>query len=175
MSKLNKYFDWAKRHKIWAAVLATFLLFVIVSAANPPEDKPKEQKQSASTSQPTETKQEQPKPQQPAAPKYEVLKEYGTGGKAVLIDPADASDDKLTLLGKELDKKYGSETLVRIGVFTDRKYALISTDFDAIGNMSDADTKAYDQAYAAQFNVNKNTNFKQYILRPSLDAKEIKL
>lgn len=175
MNTNNKYLAWVKRHKVWSAVIAFFVLMVIVSAANPPEEKKTEQPQSTAQTQPAQDKPQQAQPAQTTAPKYEVLKEYGTGGKAVLIDPADATDEKLTLLGRELDKKYGNESIVRVGVFTDRKYALISTDFEAIGNMSDADTKAYDQAYAAQFNVNKNSGLKQYILRPSRDAKEIKL
>lgn len=173
--KDNKYLAWAKRHKVWTGVIAFFLITFIISAANPPEKKKIEQKQS--TPSPAQAVREEPKqqPAQPSVPKYEVVKEYGVGGKAILIDPTDATDEKLTLLGKELDKKYGKETLVRIGIFTDKKYALISADFDAIDKMSDSESKAYDQAYAAQFNINKNSGLKQYVLRPSLDAKRVEL
>jgi hypothetical protein len=173
----KKYLTWAKHHKVWSVVIAFFVITIIAGVVNPPKDKKAEPAQSTPQQvQPVaqETVQQE-QPVQPSVPKYEILKEYGTGGKVMLIDIADATDEKLTLLGKEFDSKYGKDTFTRIGVFTDRKYALISSDIGAIDSMSDTESKEYDQAYVAQFNINKSSNFKQYVLRPSRDAKVINL
>ncbi len=175
----NKAVAWAKRHKVWSSIIAFFVITFIFGSLLPEPEK-KTDIQQATKPQPAQQTQkptEQPKQPTITTPKYEVVTEFGNNksNKSVLVSAADATDEKLTLLGKELNSKYGSPSIVRIGIFTDKHYAEVFADFNAIGNLSDTEAKAYDQAYVGQLNINKNSGLKEFVIRPSRDAKTIKL
>jgi len=174
--------DWVKVHKVWSAVIA-FFVFVVIVGAFGGGDKTKQNNTTATPTQPVATKTEStPKttttttqPQQ-TVPKYDLVGEYGQGGKVYVISPADATEDKLTLIGKDLDKKFGSDTFARIGIYTDKSQAQIMANnpLDA-ANLEGAAADAYDKAYVAQFNVNKNTGLKQFTITLNGQSKDIKL
>jgi hypothetical protein len=116
---------------------------------------------------------EQPKVSQPTAPEYSVV--TGNGNEAIVISHTDATEEKLILLGKKLNEVYGSKSFARVGVFTDSKYALLSTDTEAVFSLTGDESDAYDASYVAQFNVNKNTGYKQYTITLSGSSKEVNL
>jgi len=169
--------DWIKQHKVKSVIIAFLLITFIGFLATPKPEQEAQQQAGNNAETITQTKPE-PRTEtikQLESPKYEIVKEFGNAGKAVIISPEDVSEDKLTLLGKELNKKYGSNEFARIGVFTDREQALIHADIDKASSLEGQAATIYDQAYVAQFNVNRNSNLKQYTLSPTRDAKEIKL
>jgi len=169
--------DWVKAHKIWSAVIAFFILVIIIGATG--GDKNKQENKTSAPAQSTTTQQPeaQAKPQpEPSVPKYDLVGEYGQGGKVYVISPSDATEEKLTLIGKDLNKRFGSETFARIGIYTDKAQAQIMANnpLDA-ANLEGAAADAYDKAYVAQFNVNKNTDLKQFTVTLNGESKEIKL
>lgn len=163
--------DWIKSHKIMAGIIAFIALIVIIAAAG--GDKPKQESNTVTPTQAQTTKQETT---EPAIPKYELVGEYGQGGKAYVIAPSDATEDRLTLIGKDLNTRFGSETFVRISIFTDRAQAQTMVD-DPLkaASLEGAEADAYDKAYVAQFNVNKNSGLKQFVIFPMGENKEIEL
>lgn len=173
----SKYLDWIKHHKVWSAVIAFFLLALIAGIANPPEEKKAEQQNSPAQNQTTQEQSHETQSAQSTIPKYEIVKEFGTNNsnKAVLISADNAMDEKLVLLGKELNNKYSDSDFIRIGIFTDRQHAETYADIDKVFSLEGDEATAYDNAYVAQFNINKSTGLKEYVLRPSRDAKEISL
>ena len=151
---------WIKAHKIWTGVIAFILIAVFAGGGQNP---------APSTSSDTN---------RVATPKYELIGEYGQGGRIYLISPEDATEKKLTSIGKELDKKFGSDAFARIGIFIDRDQAKIATDPLKAAGLEGEAGDAYDRAYVAQFNINKDTGLKQFVIYlQGLDGpqKEIKL
>jgi hypothetical protein len=171
--------DWIKRHKVLTGLIVLILLIVVAGAAGGGDKKTKQNNQTASTTQTPANQQNQPKTQtvkQPTVPKYELVGEYGQGGRVYVIAPSDASEEKLTLIGKDLNKKFGSDSFARIGIYTDKSQAQIMANNPlAAANLEGAAADAYDKAYVAQFNINKNTGLKQYTIMLNGQDKEITL
>lgn len=169
--------DWITKHKILSGVIAFLILAVTFGAFG--ADKTKQEDGTTTPSQ-SETAQQtatQAKPQpEPSIPNYDLVGEYGQGGRVYVISPADATEDKLTLIGKDLNKRFGAETYARIGIYTDKTQAQILSNnpIDA-ANLDGAAADAYDKAYVAQFNVNKNSGLKQYVIYLNGSQKEIDL
>ncbi len=172
--------NWVKSHKVLACILAFVALVIIVSAAG--SDKKKTENKTtpatkpATNSQPSAAPQSQP---QASVPKYELVGEYGKGGRVYVIAPTDSTEEKLTLICKGLNKKYGSDSFARLSIFTDQAQAQIMANnpLDAANLEGNAAT-AYDKAYVAQLNINKSTGLKQCEIHPNgLDGenKEVKL
>lgn len=112
--------------------------------------------------------------QQPT-PRYYLVSTYGNGGRTYVIDSADATESQLTLIGKDLNKLFGSDDMARIGIYTDPSQAQIGADpAQASALQGDAAT-TYKNSYVAQFNVNKSTNTKQFFVYLNGSTKEIKL
>jgi len=169
--------DWIKAHKVWSAVIAVLIIIVIAGAVGGGKDKNKTENNTATTSKPTsEQTTSQPQQSQPAVPKYELVGTFGNGGKAYVISPSDATEEKLTLIGKDLNKRFGSDSFARIGIYTDRSQAQIIVD-DPLkpANLEGAAADAYDKAYVAQFNVNKSTGLRQYTIYLNGSTKEVSL
>ncbi len=169
--------DWIIKHKIWSGVIAFFVLIVIVGAASGDDTKQENNTPAPAQSAATQQAETQAKPQpEPTVPKYELVGEYGQGGKVYVISPADATEEKLTLIGKDLNKQFGSETFARISIFTDKTQAQIMANnpLDA-ANLEGAAADAYDKAYVAQFNVNKNSDLKEFTIMLNGQTKEVSL
>jgi len=166
--------NWIKTHKIWSAVIAIILIIIIAGAAGGNKKNPTTtaSNSKSSTQQPATTQPQTPE----AAPDYQLIGTFGQGGKAYVISPADATEAKLTLIGKDLNKKFGSDDFARIGIYTDRSQAqIIVNDPNQPANLEGTAADAYDKAYVAQFNVNKNTNYKQYVIYLNGSQKEVTL
>lgn len=169
--------SWIKSHKIATGIVAFVVLILIIAAGG--GDKSKTKQESTTTPAQTQTPKQEAvtqKPAEPVVPKYNLVGEYGQGGKAYVIAPSDATEDKLTLIGKDLYKRFGSETFARIGIYTDKAQAQIIVDDPlTAANLEGAAADAYDKAYVAQFNINKNSGLKQFVIFPMGQNKEIKL
>lgn len=172
-------FKWNKEDMVVPGVVAFLVLLVIWNVADNVSTKPEQAKTPTTQSQTTNSKpvlKPTTTPQQPAVPKYDLVGEFGNGGKAYVIAPGDATIAKLTLIGKDLDKKYGSDDFARIGIYTEREQAQIIVD-DPLGpgNLEGDAADAYDKAYVAQFNVNKYSGFKKFFVMLNGKQTEINL
>jgi hypothetical protein len=166
--------DWIKAHKLLSAIIATIVIIIIAGIAGGGKNKNNE---SADNTTATSSQSSKIQPQiQPTVPKYELVGEYGQGGKAYVITPNEATEDKLTLIGKDLNKRFGSASFARIGIYTDSAQAQIIVD-DPLkaANLEGAAAAAYDKAYVGQFNINKSTGLKQFVIYLNGSSKEIKL
>jgi hypothetical protein len=168
--------NWIKSHKILAGIIAVVILIVIAGLAGGNDKKKTENNTPSPTPTTTQQTNSQPTQAQSAVPKYELVGEYGNGGKAYVISPTDATQEKLTLIGKDLNKRFGSDSFARIGIYTDRAQAqiIVNNPADA-ANLEGAAADAYDKAYVAQFNVNKSTRLKTYVIYLNGSSKEVKL
>lgn len=126
-------------------------------------------------SQPQAQQTEQ-KPAEPTIPQYDLVGEYGQGGKVFVTDPSNATEAQLTLIGKDLDKKYGSSSFARISIFIDKAQAqILANNPIAPASLEGAAGEAYDKAYVAQFNINKSTGLKEYMIMLNGQDKQIQL
>lgn len=165
--------SWIKNHKILTGALAFILIVIIAGIAGSGD------KKTTSSSQPstiTQTTAPKPAEQQPSVPKYDLVGEYGQGGRVYVISPSDATEAKLTLIGKDLDKKFGSDSFARISIFTVKSQAQIMANnpLDA-ANLEGKAAAAYDKAYVAQFNINQSTSLKQFTIMLNGQDKEVSL
>lgn len=128
----------------------------------------------ARQSQVTQSQAVQAQSQEPT-PRYYLVSTYGQGGRTYVIDSADATEDKLTLIGKDLNKLFGSDDMARIGIYTDPQQAQIGVDSTQVAALQGEADKAYDNAYVAQLNINKSTNLKQFFVYLNGSTKEVKL
>lgn len=168
--------DWIIRHKVISSVLGVILLLIVIGAISDGSKKtPTTQSNTnASTASQVSKQEKQPKVAPPSVPKYDLVGEYGQGGKVYVIAPNDATEAKLTLIAKDLNKRFGSDSFARISIFTDRSQAqiLANNPLDA-ANLEGAAADAYDKAYVAQFNVNKSSGLKQFTIRLNGNQKDI--
>lgn len=177
-SKIGKHDieTWVKEHQALSVVAsviilvtALILLMAFTRGSNP---------KTATPPQPTQQSEQAVDNTKPASttPAYELVGEFGQGGKAYVISPSDATEDKLILLGQELDKQFGSSDFARISVYTDKAQAQIIVN-DPLGPaaLEGAAGEAYDNAYVAQFNVNKNTGLKRFMIYLGGEGKDINL
>jgi hypothetical protein len=148
------------RHKFLVVLLGLILLTLILSALGSQN----------TTTNPGKTSK--PKPD------YQLVGEFGPNKdiKAILIDPANATEAKLTAIGKKLDAKYGSADLVRLGVYTDKKQAeiMLKDPLQPL-TLKGAAADAYTKAHVAQYTVNKSTNTKTYTIFLHGSSKEVTL
>jgi|GEM_PF-6516409 len=168
----------SKKKQAIVLIIGIILIVLIVGGVSGGKPKSTPVKSATVTPSVTQTKTNSQKEQTPApiVPSYTLVGSYGNGGKTYVIDPADATEEKLTLIGKDLNKKFGSDDFARLGIYTDRSQAKIMSDnpLDA-ANLEGAAADAYDKAYVAQFNVNKSTGLKKFFIFPMGENKEIKL
>lgn len=165
MAEVKK--SWFVRHKILTVLLGLIVLGIIGSVL--PEQ------QRTSTNQDNAQVNSQTNEQSDAAPEvpqYELVGEFGQGGKVYVIDPADANEERLTLIGKDLNKRFGSDTFARISIFTDRKQAtILADDPGSVLDLEGAAADSYELAFVAQFNINQTTDYKEFIIFPATVAK----
>ena len=155
--------DWVKSHKLWSIVIALVIL-AIAGAASSGNNKTNENKTQvkAEPSTPATAKQTP----QVMLPQYSLV---GSSGSVhvYVISPTDATEEKLTALGKNLYTQFSADNIARISIFTDKAQAKIMADnplapADLQGNAA----TEYDKAYVAQLNTNKNTGLKEYYIYP---------
>lgn len=199
MAKLKKLLNLTRREKI---IVVFFVLVIIIlassrvsstpetdlSSANNSSDSAKgdngssnsqnaqstSAKNTASKTASNQIQPAQPQPSQPA-PRYYLVSTYGQGGRTYVIDSADATEDKLILVGKDLNKLFGSDDIARIGIYTDPSQAQIGAESAQATALQGDAAAAYYKAYVAQLNINKSTGLKQFTIMLNGQTKEIQL
>lgn len=168
--------NWIKSHKFITGIIVFILLVGIVSSGSNKDENKSASKTAPTSTSATEQKTTETKAAQPSVnvPSYDLVD--GKSVKVAIISSSDATTEKLTLIGKDLNKRFGSDFIQRIGVFTDKTQAMImaSNPLDA-ANLEGAAANAYDKAYVAQFNVNKSTGLKTYVIMLHGSQTEVKL
>jgi hypothetical protein len=116
------------------------------------------------SSQSGSSKSTTPKSQtQQPTPRYYLVSTYGDDGKTYVIDPANATEAQLTLIGRDLDDNFGFEN-AKIGIYTDPAQAQIGANPSQVSSLQGDAATAYKNAYVAQFNVDKKSNTKQLLV-----------
>lgn len=85
--------------------------------------------------------------------------------QAIVIAPEQATDENLRALGEELNKKYGSQQLVWIGIFTDKELAARFEEYSSEKGMSATTQAAYEKAWVGLYTRVEGTGLDNLVIQ----------